>query len=562
MAENHILLLPRIDHYKWVRAVQKFALHYDLGITSDPKKVGDHKLVSVVVAENGYPNEGNILQWLMQRYPDLSIDPITVADQAELVRVLDQRIAKRIRYGKLIGRKAGIEVLPKFPPNRFYLFWPTDYPAILQSFGANPSIYSQFGLPGHEGIDLRAPSGSNVYACAEGEVYHVEEEGNTHNYGRHIRIRHSQGYRTIYAHLERVLVKPGDRVTARQLIGRADSTGNSSGHHLHLTLKKDQATARGETDYPGDIIDPTPFLVYKHQEAEVLEALGINGAGNGVLRYPWARPCLVGLANRIGGPMQDADFLVMDQARIEAARINHKTTARTLSRLKALEPEIFLLARMSFPKSPEPLTAKVWLEGMRLDIDRLYRQGVRYFEIQQSPNLQQYGWGTSWRSGEEFGEWWLAIAERLWVEFSGVKLGFPGVSAGGQVPGQRLDSNVFLDGADTAMVKADWLGVNCFWISEAEMNKAEMGRYYEKMREHYPAKLFFITEYGNVNRYTNPVVKGREYVRYLRQLQDVPGIGAAFAQAVSATRGYDALVWRSEQGRLSEIVSEIGGRNF
>jgi len=562
MAENHILLLPRIDYFRWVKAAQKFALHFGTGITSDPKKAGTYKLVSVVVAANGYPNEGNIVQWLMQQFPDLNIDPIVAENQAKLSQILDQRIAKGLRYGKLLGRNTGSEVLPKYPSDRFYLFWPTEFPTVVQSFGANPEIYSRYGLPGHEGIDLRAPQGSNVYACAAGQVYFIEEGETNHNYGTHIRIQHSQGYRTVYAHLGQVLVKVGDQVKARQLIGRADSTGNSVGQFLHLTLKKDQATAKGETDYPRDIIDPTPFLVYKHQEAEVLEALGLNNGHNTRQRYPWARPCLVGLASRIEGEMQQADFSVIDKARIEAVAINANTTSHEITRLKKLVPEIFLLARLSFGRTPEPISPKAWLEGMRLNIDRLYRQGVRLFEIQQSPNLQQNGWRTSWRSGEEFGDWWLAVAEKLWVEFSGVKLGFPGVSPGGQVPGQRMDANVFLDGADPAMLKADWLGANCFWVNEVEMNRVEGGMYFELMRQRHPAKLIFITEFGNVNIHTTQLVKGREYVKYWQKLREVPGIGAAFCQVVSAGDGFNGLVWRDEAGMLTEIVKQVGDRNF
>ena len=562
MAENHILLLPRIDYFKWVKAAQKFALHFETGITSDPKKAGTYKLVSVVVAANGYPNEGNIVQWLIQQFPDLNIDPIIAENQAKLSQILDQRIAKGLRYGKLFGRKIGGEVLPKYPSDRFYLFWPTDYPAVVQSFGAHPEIYSRYGLPGHEGIDLRAPHGSNVYACAAGQVYFIEEGESNHHYGTHIRIQHSQGYRTVYAHLGQVLVKVGDQVKARQLIGRADSTGNSVGQNLHLTLKKDQATAKGETDYPRDIIDPTPFLVYKHQEADVLEALGINNGHIPDRRYPWARSCLVGLASRMDGEMQEADYAVIDKARIEAVRINAKTSSHEITRLKKLVPDIFLLARLSFGKTSEPVSPKVWLEGMRLEIDRLYRHGVRLFEIQQAPNLQQNGWRTSWRSGEEFGDWWLSVAEKLWVEFSGVKLGFPGVSPGGQVSGQRMDANVFLDGADSAMIKADWLGVNCFWVNEVEMNKVEGGMYFKAIRERFPAKLIFITEFGNVNRQATPLVKGHEYVKYWRALREFPGIGAAFCQVVSAAHGYDGMVWRDEAGMLTEIVNKVREREF
>jgi len=561
MAENQIILLPRINYYKWVRSVQGYALHFGVGITQDPAKVRGFSIVTVVIAQNSYPHEGNIVDWLGLHHPGINIDPIVVESPEALTKVLDSRIEKHQQYGKFIGQKTTPEPLPKFPQNRFYLFWPTDYPSILQPFGANPELYSQYGLPGHEGVDIRAPFGANVYACAAGEVSFITEDPSSPKYGKHIRIQHARGYQTIYAHLERILVKNGDRVKPRQLIARVDSTRNAASHHLHLTLMKDQATARGETDYPGNIIDPTPFLVYQHQQAEVLESLGLNG-GQALDKYPWARPCLVGLASRRSGSMQEVDYSVIEQARIEAVRIHAKTSSNTLIRMQELFPEIFLLARMTIETVSKPLSPRKWLEGMRLDIDRLYKHGVRYFEIQQSPNLQQFGWRTTWTSGEQFAAWWTAIAEKLWVEFSGIKLGFPGVLQGRQVPGLRMDSSVFLDGADSAMVKADWIGINSYWMNEAERVSKQAGRFYQEMRERYPDKLLFITEFGNLNRNTPPNQKGIDYVRFYQELRNTPGIGAAFSQVVSSAKGYEPLVWRNEAGELSQIVDLVGGRDF
>ncbi|MFQ5421717.1 MAG: M23 family metallopeptidase, partial [Anaerolineae bacterium] len=136
--------------------------------------------------------------------------------------------------------------------------WPTEYRVITQRFGANPQNYAQFGLPGHEGVDIRARSGSKVFAVAPGQVFRVHTTPNNHNYGIHVRIRHSDGYKTIYAHLQTALVQQGAQVQAGQLIGLADNTGNSFGSHLHLTLKKIGAHQGG---YPYNIIDPTPFLL-------------------------------------------------------------------------------------------------------------------------------------------------------------------------------------------------------------------------------------------------------------------------------------------------------------
>ncbi len=136
--------------------------------------------------------------------------------------------------------------------------WPTEYRVITQHFGANAHYYRQFGLPGHEGIDVRAPSGSKIFCVAPGRVYRVHNNPKGHNYGIHVRVQHREGYMTTYAHLQEAFVSAGDDVRAGSVLGLADNTGNSFGSHLHLTLKK-QGARQG--DWPYDIVDPTPFLM-------------------------------------------------------------------------------------------------------------------------------------------------------------------------------------------------------------------------------------------------------------------------------------------------------------
>ncbi len=136
--------------------------------------------------------------------------------------------------------------------------WPTEFRTITQYFGANPQNYAQFKLPGHEGLDIRAPQRSKIFAVAPGIVKMVHKNPNDHNYGVHVRISHDEGYETIYAHLDEAHVKEGQPVKAGQVIGLADDTGNSFGSHLHLTLKKEGAQ---QGNWPANIIDPTPFML-------------------------------------------------------------------------------------------------------------------------------------------------------------------------------------------------------------------------------------------------------------------------------------------------------------
>ena len=88
-----------------------------------------------------------------------------------------------------------------------FVAWPTEFRRITQYFGANPHNYAQFGLPGHEGIDIRAPTGSRVFAVAAGKVIRIHPTAHGHNYGIHVRIEHQDDYKTIYAHLESTNVR-------------------------------------------------------------------------------------------------------------------------------------------------------------------------------------------------------------------------------------------------------------------------------------------------------------------------------------------------------------------
>jgi len=146
----------------------------------------------------------------------------------------------------------------------FRVHWPTQSGLITQQFRERPEFYGKFGLPGHEGIDFDAPHGSEIYAVAEGIVSEVRLDGDSDKlnkpYGNQVRVRHDGGYESIYAHLLQVSVSAGQSVQAGQLIALADNTGNSFGSHLHLTIKKKGASQAGETDFPWDIIDPTPYL--------------------------------------------------------------------------------------------------------------------------------------------------------------------------------------------------------------------------------------------------------------------------------------------------------------
>ncbi|MCD4710328.1 MAG: M23 family metallopeptidase [Bacteroidales bacterium] len=86
----------------------------------------------------------------------------------------------------------------------------------------------------HEGIDLTAPRGTNIYATADGEVLQAGYRAG--GFGKKVLLDHGYGYRTLYGHCDEVLVEPGQKVKRGEVIARVGSTGLSKSPHLHYEV--------------------------------------------------------------------------------------------------------------------------------------------------------------------------------------------------------------------------------------------------------------------------------------------------------------------------------------
>ena len=106
---------------------------------------------------------------------------------------------------------------------------------------------SKFGF--HSGIDIDAKYGEPVVVTADGTV---SKAGWHHSYGKTVIVNHQDGYETLYGHLSAVTVKEGQKVTVGEVIGKAGSTGRSTGTHLHYEVVQN-----------GKRIDPSSYLTLK-----------------------------------------------------------------------------------------------------------------------------------------------------------------------------------------------------------------------------------------------------------------------------------------------------------
>ncbi len=99
----------------------------------------------------------------------------------------------------------------------------------------------------HSGIDIAAPTGTPVRACADGIVKIAEYMRN--GYGKLVVIKHEEELSSYYGHLSKIQVKRGNRVRRGEIIGRVGATGRATGPHLHFEVR------RGKT-----ALDPDAFL--------------------------------------------------------------------------------------------------------------------------------------------------------------------------------------------------------------------------------------------------------------------------------------------------------------
>ena len=94
---------------------------------------------------------------------------------------------------------------------------------------------SLYGRSFHYGIDLPIPTGTRLNALGDGKVIAISYETAG---GRYIQIKYDNGLISTFCHLKNTSVKVGQRVAMGQEVARSDNTGQSTGPHLHLGIKR------------------------------------------------------------------------------------------------------------------------------------------------------------------------------------------------------------------------------------------------------------------------------------------------------------------------------------
>ncbi len=148
------------------------------------------------------------------------------------------------RFAKLVASLARLDRLERAllsVPS----FKPAEHSRLSSRFGFRFDPFTRRPAR-HTGQDFAGRRGEPIRAAAPGRVVRANWWS---GYGKAVEIDHGNGLRTRYGHMSALGVKPGERVTRGQMIGRMGSTGRSTGNHLHFEVRID-----------GRAVNPRPFL--------------------------------------------------------------------------------------------------------------------------------------------------------------------------------------------------------------------------------------------------------------------------------------------------------------
>jgi hypothetical protein len=158
--------------------------------------------------------------------------PVVSRGEEDLVRLeselllLDKALAEV--HDLLLQRSDRISHYPSIRPIRGG--W------ISSGFGVRTDPFT--GAPeNHPGIDISTYPGTRVYATADGVIKRINTRVTKNKgYGKYVILDHGYGHETLYAHLSKVLVKPGQKIKRWDLIGLTGSSGKSTAPHLHYGI--------------------------------------------------------------------------------------------------------------------------------------------------------------------------------------------------------------------------------------------------------------------------------------------------------------------------------------
>ena len=243
MAISYLFYTPKMHHI--ANENRELVLKYNIlldRIASMQSKVEEIKHRDQRVYRPLFSSDTLALQGIYNPYPNSKYEHLAGDEYSELMTTTWLALDAVTRQTYAVSRSLDeLQILAKDKEKMALAIpaiWPIDRTQLkaFYAFGVRKKHPILKIRTMHKGVDMSTNYGVPVYATGDGVVEKVEQGKRRKGYGRQILINHKFGYKTRYAHLQKMFVKPGDKVQRGQLIGEVGSTGGSTGPHLHYEV--------------------------------------------------------------------------------------------------------------------------------------------------------------------------------------------------------------------------------------------------------------------------------------------------------------------------------------
>lgn len=153
--------------------------------------------------------------------------------QEAAIRQIEEEIKRQEEEARRKAEAAGQSYVTK-DIGDIHFIWPCPASSRITSGFGGRSSPTEGASSNHQGIDIGAPTGSDILAAAEGDVVVSTYSSSAGNY---VMINHGGGVYTVYMHASKLLVSVGEHVSQGQVIAKVGSTGYSTGPHLHFGVR-------------------------------------------------------------------------------------------------------------------------------------------------------------------------------------------------------------------------------------------------------------------------------------------------------------------------------------
>lgn len=334
--------------------------------------------------------------------------------------------------------------------------------------------------------------------------------------------------------------------------------------------------------YSGPAIEDLPTLT-DDEKKKIIDEL--NKKPSNKTQYLWkhhALPGLHGPGDPGGGWVPEA-YAVVRQTKVRAVKmLAPDLKPDEVSQLRAINPDMFIMARLFSAQlgerrpqglaNPTPEDTARWFANEVADrgdgnnpMNRAYvDSNLEYFEVHNEPNLRYEGCEINWRDGAEFARFFNKVVDTLKQDYPKAKFGFPGMSPGTVDGGRPIDMWTFLDQAQAAIDRADFLCCHFYWGGDGTGYEVAINNL-RKFCERYPHKLVFCSEFSNTSPHESPERKADQYAAFYTACKTLPSnLGAMFVYALSWARdeGREGFLRWEHGWKPTPMASQLGGHSF